>query len=189
MQFDIDRRKNSFKDPYVAVDIAQITCVSNPEKKGRLCISLAPGKKDHKWNRDLQLDLNDIKKSGIQIIICLLEWSEMMILDIIDYPKRAQENGFIFYLFPIKDRNVPQKKELDVLIPVIIQHLSVGDNVLVHCRGGLGRAGTICACCLGHFGYDGYGAINLVRQRRSGAIQTEKQEQCVRDYCQGLVKI
>jgi hypothetical protein len=36
-----------------------------------------PGKKDIRWNRDLQLDLNAIKDNNIQVIVCLLEWSEM----------------------------------------------------------------------------------------------------------------
>lgn len=179
--FNIDKRKNSFQDPYQIIDIAHIAI--NPVSKGRLSISIAPGKKDHRWNRDLQMDLNIIKQNGVQTIVCLLEWSEMTMLGIADYPRIAQENGLIFYHLPIKDRNIPLKKEIDALIPTIVQRLSNGQNVLVHCRGGLGRAGTVCACCLAHFGYDGPSAVNLVRQQRPGAVQTLKQEECVLNYC------
>ena len=177
----MDNRKDSFQDPYLIIDIARIA--NSTTNNGRLAISLAPGKKDHRWNRDLQMDLARIKNDDIHVIVCCLEWYEIRMLNITDYPRMAQENGFIFYHLPIKDRDVPQDKELNSIIPIIVQHLLVGHNVLVHCRAGLGRAGTICACCLGHFGYTGTDAINLVRKQRPGAIQTNKQERYVSHYC------
>ena len=183
-QFNLDRRVNSVQSPYTIVDVAHIVFDPlRPDIKGRLTISIAPGKKDQRWNRDLQLDLDAIKNNGIQVIVCLLQWSEMKMLSITDYPKRAQEQGFLFYHLPIQDRRTPNHKDIDVLVPIIVQHLIAGQNVLVHCRGGLGRAGTICGCCLGHFGYDGVTAIGIVRKQRPGAIQTEQQAACVVKYC------
>ena len=185
--FNLDRRATSEQVPYQVVDIAHVALdPSNVNKKGRLMISISPGKKDSRSNRNLQLDIEAIRSSGIQIIICLLEWSEMRKLNIVDYPRKAQEAGFLFYHLPIKDRGVPQYKEITALVPAIVKHLADGENVLVHCKSGLGRAGTICACCLGHFGYSGTDAIEMVRKQRPGAIQTSKQEDCVLYYCSGL---
>lgn len=164
---------------YKIIDILQV-------HTGKLCLSITPGKIDKQGNRNLTMDLKAIKDDNIKIIVCLLEWPEMCYLNISDYPKKAQEEGFLFYHLPIPDRGVPQQREVNVLVPLLVKHLSAGRNVLVHCRGGLGRAGTICACCMGHFGYEWKTAIKTVRQKRPGAIQTNKQEKCIMQYCQQL---
>jgi protein-tyrosine phosphatase len=184
-----DHRRTSIQDPYKIVDVVHVVNnLMNPCIKGRLTISISPGKKDKRNNRNLQIDLDAVKKNGIQIIVCLLEWSEMMMLNISDYPRKAQEEGFLFYHMPIRDMGIPRQKEINVLVPTVVQHLTAGHNVLVHCRGGLGRAGTICACCLTHFGYDGKNAIDAVRKQRPGAIQTSKQEECVVHYYKELIE-
>ena len=148
----------------------------------KLSISLCPGKQDSLWNRNLDSDLSNIKSLGITVIVCLLEWNEMRMLNISDFPNKAKKAGFIFYHFPIKDRRAPKQGDLKIMIPIIIQHLKENQNVLVHCRAGLGRSGTISACCLVNLGYLGKDAINIVRQRRPGAIQTEYQEKCILKY-------
>jgi ADP-ribosyl-[dinitrogen reductase] hydrolase len=52
-------------------------------------------------------------------------------------------------------------------------------NVLVHCRGGLGRAGTIAARLLVELGMEPTKAIASVRGVRPGAIETSEQERFV----------
>lgn len=189
LQCNLDRRTTSQQNPYKVIDIAHI--VPNPEsgltEKARLTLSIAPGKKDNRWNRDLDVDLEIIKSNNIHVVVCLLEWSEMLMLSLTDYPRKAQEKGLLFYHMPIKDRGVTTQKDLSTLVPILVQHLSSGHNVLIHCRGGLGRAGTICGCCLGHFGYQGNTAIDAVRAQRPGAIQTTKQEDSVIQYCRSLL--
>lgn len=54
-----------------------------------------------------------------------------------------------------------------------------GFNVVVHCKGGLGRAGTIAARLLVELGADPEGAIRRVREARPGAIETLEQERHV----------
>lgn len=171
--------------PYQIIDVARVN--NSNANKGRLTLSIAPGKKDTKWNRDLQTDLDVIKLADIDIIVCLLEWSELRLLNIENYPKIAQEQGLMFYHLPIKDRGSPTQKDIEVLIPSLVEHLTMGENILVHCRGGLGRAGTITACCLCHFGFTSESAISSIRQNRPGAIQTRKQEECVDIYYSNLL--
>ena len=48
-----------------------------------------------------------------------------------------------------------------------------------HCRGGIGRTGTIAAKLLVEFGYEPAAAITLVRRTRPGTIETKTQEQYV----------
>lgn len=176
-----------YSDPYLINEIVHVIADSTkPNIKGKLVISVAPGKKELRYKRNMDQDLGIIKDRGINVIVCLLKWCEMEKLGLTEYPMRAQSEGFIFYHLPIQDRGTAFQSDLEVIIPTIVNHIIAGKNVLVHCRCGLGRAGTICACCLGHFGYDGKTAIDAVRKRRPGAIHTSRQERCVIDYCKKL---
>ena len=162
-----------------------IRCTSN-NNFTKMCVSVAPGKKDRKWNRNLLNDLSLIKSNHFQVIVCLLEWSELDKLQMLEYPKTAQQHNIIFYHLQVKDCTAPKQKDLKVLVPLLIQHMELGDNILVHCRAGLGRAGTICACCLCYLGYDPITAIRLIRERRPGAIQTISQENAIVEYYTNL---
>ena len=53
-------------------------------------------------------------------------------------------------------------------------------NILVHCRGGLGRAGMISARLLVESGVEPQTAIERVRTARPGAIEKRQQEAWVR---------
>lgn len=182
-------RYTSIENPYNIVEVAIVTTSGFPDKPGKLCVGAAPGKKDHKWNRDLDLDLKTIKKSGVNVVICLLEWGEMSMLNILDYPMKSQRYGLLFNHFPIRDMSIPEIDELNALIPLIVEQLARGLNILIHCRAGLGRAGTIIACCLIHFGYDAQGAIEAIRTKRPGSIQTKEQENIVAQYYHKLHKL
>ena len=59
-------------------------------------------------------------------------------------------------------------------------HLDAGENIVVHCRGGLGRAGMISARLLVETGIDPDVAMARVRTARRGAIETSGQEHWVR---------
>lgn len=161
---------------YKLIDIAKVNI---KEAKGRLALSKCPGKNI----LNLTSDLLSIKQSGIQVIVCLLEWSEMKLLHITDYPQKAQELGLLFYHLPIKDMGVPRQNDINSLIPILVNHLANGYNILVHCKNGYGRSGIICACCLGHFGFKGDKAMEIVRKKRPGAICSREQETCIINYC------
>jgi ADP-ribosyl-[dinitrogen reductase] hydrolase len=53
--------------------------------------------------------------------------------------------------------------------------LGGGSDVMVHCRGGLGRAEAVAARLLIELGTDPETAITKVRQVGSGAIETYEQ--------------
>ena len=48
--------------------------------------------------------------------------------------------------------------------------------------GGKGRSGTIAAILLIEFGEDNKKAIEIVREKRKGAIETEEQEKFISNY-------
>ena len=55
-----------------------------------------------------------------------------------------------------------------------------GEDVLVHCKGGLGRAGMMAARLLVELGMEPEAAIQAVRHARKGAIETPAQLALVR---------
>jgi ADP-ribosyl-[dinitrogen reductase] hydrolase len=84
---------------------------------------------------------------------------------------------------PIPDVSTPEPR-FEAKWPEVSERLrsrlDSGESVLVHCRGGLGRAGMIAARLLVEIGVDPEVAIKRVRAVRPGAIRTAAQEQWVR---------
>lgn len=68
------------------------------------------------------------------------------------------------------------------LVDDIVDAMSAGENVVVHCRGGLGRSGTIAACFLVARGRAPGEAIRLVRSARPGAVEVRDQEDFVQRF-------
>jgi protein-tyrosine phosphatase len=64
----------------------------------------------------------------------------------------------------------------------ILEHLATGRTVVIHCEGGIGRSGTIAACCLVAAGQDPVRALELVREVRYGAATAPGQEEFVHEF-------
>ena len=57
----------------------------------------------------------------------------------------------------------------------------------MHCTLGMGRSGTMLACYLVKTTHcDAQEAINAVREKRPGSIETEQQEQLVQEFSESL---
>jgi ADP-ribosyl-[dinitrogen reductase] hydrolase len=83
---------------------------------------------------------------------------------------------------PIVDISIPDErfeKQWDVVGEALRSILRRRLDVLVHCRGGLGRAGTIAARLLVELGMEPIKAIASVRAVRPGAIETMEQEKFI----------
>jgi len=75
--------------------------------------------------------------------------------------------------------DIPDDKviaELTDLRPRFLESLSAGNSIAIHCKGGLGRSGTIAATILVDLGFEPQDAIDHVRSFRPGAIETNIQE-------------
>jgi len=60
--------------------------------------------------------------------------------------------------------------------------------VLIHCRGGLGRTGTLAARLLMEEGQDAQSAMRMVRDVRPHAIETATQEKYLREWKRGYLR-
>ena len=163
---------------------------SLPVGNGHLGLTLCPGKKGDsvfgaEWDRDLDVDLDVIKAWGAQAVVTLIEDSEFDLLSVKGLGDESRARGMDWHHFPTPDLGVPTPKAMErwrELSPRLHRILENGGRVLVHCRGGLGRAGTIAALLLVERGRPAGEAMTLVRAARPGSIETGKQERLVTDY-------
>lgn len=89
----------------------------------------------------------------------------------------------IAYLhIPIADMAPPTMEQVHRFIEFIEQAEQEGRPAAAHCDAGQGRTGTMLACYLVWKGYTTADAVNLVRRKRPGSIETADQELSVFDY-------
>ncbi|WP_247395425.1 MULTISPECIES: cyclin-dependent kinase inhibitor 3 family protein [unclassified Bradyrhizobium] len=135
------------------------------------------------WVRDLTLDLDGIRDWGAAAVVTLLEPKELVLLRVERLGEEILRRNILWFHLPIVDVSIPDERferEWVVAGEELRSILRSGSDVLVHCRGGLGRAGTIAARLLIELGMEPETAIARVRAVRSGAIETSQQERFVR---------
>jgi len=95
------------------------------------------------------------------------------------------DRGLEWIHLPIKDMNGPDisfDNSWMKVIQNIVDRIRQGEHILVHCKGGLGRSGTIAALLLIELGIPNDKAIIQVRQARPGAIDIADQEKYILQY-------
>lgn len=115
----------------------------------------------------------------------LLESREFGLLGVTRLGEAIKASGMKWFHFPIPDLDVPSEdgmEEWRKISPKLHRILERGGRVLVHCRGGLGRAGTIAALLLTERGHSAEQAMRLVRSKRPGAIENVTQERWLHEH-------
>lgn len=72
-----------------------------------------------------------------------------------------------------------QADDVDRLVNEVCSALVEGETVVVHCRGGRGRTGTIVSIVLTTFGRSAEDAIAIVRRLQPGAVESKDQAEHV----------
>lgn len=160
----------------------QIAAVTAGPEFGRVGITFCPGKYDRQattgeWDRDLALDLDTVRDWGAAAVVTLLEPEELTLLRVERLGEEVKCRDMLWLHLPIVDASTPTKRfeqEWDVVGENLLSVLRHRLDVLVHCKGGLGRAGMIAARLLVELGMDPTQAIATVREARTGAIETSE---------------
>ena len=101
------------------------------------------------------------------------------------FVESVYKSNLKWHHLPITDLSAPNldfKYKWETTKVLLKNELIDGQNIIFHCRGGKGRAGTVAAILLIDFGMNKKEAIDLVRSRRLGAIETKKQEDFIFAY-------
>lgn len=192
---------------------------------GNLLLSSCPGKKvrlDGPLHgratvcRSLRADLERFREIDVRAIVCCLDDNELNMLGspYNEYEHEIEALGFDLLRLPIAEGFAPiDIARFDSLISTIVFNYTLrGASVLVHCRGGVGRAGLVaCAwifkmglvsratqgrkypastcCCQADVLDIVLRLIEIVRKRRSPkAIETAEQVRFLGDYVTFLLE-
>ncbi|MBW7472854.1 ATP-binding cassette domain-containing protein [Marinobacter sp. M216] len=131
-------------------------------KKGQLAGTPRPG-----IVQDLEYDLKALKRVGITTLITLTETQPDT--------EALAEYGIENIWSPFQDMAAPSITQAAGLCKMIQKLCDEGGVVAVHCRAGLGRTGTILACCLIWEGKAALDSLETVRRIEPRWVQSEAQ--------------
>jgi ADP-ribosyl-[dinitrogen reductase] hydrolase len=161
----------------------QIAEISAGDGLGKVGLTFCPGKKQPSaltgaWDRDLLVDVAAIANWNAAAVVTLVEDHELVSLGVKELGGAVRNAHMAWHHLPIADVGTPGaafEVAWNGAGAELRDVLRAGSNVLVHCKGGLGRAGTIASRLLIELGKEPEIAAATVRQARPGAIETAPQ--------------
>jgi protein-tyrosine phosphatase len=167
-----------------------IDTITIPGVKGRIGITSCPGMKDESCCFDhygdiITDDLLTIRNWGASTLVTLLDESELHVLGVRNLPRKAAALNLLWLHLPLKNLSVPDDK-FDIQWawagPRLCKWLREGQNIVIHCKEGIGRAGLVAARLMIELGTSPEDAIKTVQKARPGSLQLYSHEK----YCHSL---
>ena len=158
---------------------------------GKIGMTLCPGKFEPwsmsgGWNRSMDLDIRELKKAEVGHVVSLVTTEEMQELEVMDLGKKLHAAGLTWYHLPTPDAEVPTDRWAIHSIRTIIKlmpNFSEGKRVIVHCKGGISRAGIFtCMVIWLMTELPMSKAIEMVRDLRDRRGINKQQEQYLLDF-------
>ncbi len=170
-------------------DPIRVDWIRGLEGPGAVGLTFAPGKRSigHAsriwWDRSLDADLDRLRSiERADVLVTLLEPREMVSAGIADLASRARAHGLRWLSLPIQDGGVPTSGwGMAALLAKLRQETA--SRVVVHCLGGLGRAGLVVGCHLVGLGWSSGRALEELRRARGPSCpETSAQRDYIRAW-------
>jgi len=155
---------------------------------GKILITAFPGLDENGIFQELnfQTQLNILQKNNCSSITSFVGDKEFdKLCNKKQFIENIYKHNIKWYHLPISDLSAPDsefKYQWQTKKVLLKKELITGKNILLHCWGGKGRAGTVAAILLIEFGENKNEAINIVRAKRKGAIESKAQEDFILSY-------
>jgi atypical dual specificity phosphatase len=118
--------------------------------------------------------LSELRNIGIRAIVCLVEWPVDEIL--------MRSMGFEYLQLKVPSFMPPTQEQIDRFIDFVESMEKQSKPVVVCCRMGWGRTGSMLASYLVRKGFDADSAIKEVRRSRPRSVESPEQEEAIREY-------
>lgn len=134
----------------------------------------------------LEEDIIHFSNQKLNILVSLLTREESFDLGLQNEKSICEKYTIDFISFPIIDRSVPTEKQtiqIKELAKNLEEKIHQNEKIIIHCRGGIGRAGMLCSAILIEQGYDTREAIEKISKARGLNLpDTEEQKNWIMKY-------
>ena len=103
--------------------------------------------------------MKGLREAGTDVLVSMLTSDEVDELDLGGESEAATTAGLVFVSCPTPDRGVPDARRFRELLGELEAALNQGQNVVVHCRVGIGRSSLVAAGLLMVRGHDGHRSL------------------------------
>lgn len=154
-------------------------------RNGLIGMTFCPGKKQRwsatgaDWDRQLDVDVAALAAWRTRAVLTFNEAWELRQLGVPNLGDAVTAAGIDWHHLPIVDGGIPDvtfERAWNIVGPQLHGRLAAGERLVLHCKGGLGRTGTLAARLLVETGIEPQTAIDMVRAARTGAIENAVQE-------------
>lgn len=134
----------------------------------------------------LEEDIINFANQKANVLVSLLTREENFDLGLQNEKQICENYSIDFISFPIIDRSVPTEKQtiqIRELAKNLTEKIKQNEKIIVHCRGGIGRAGMLCSAILIEKGISNQEVIEKIsKARRVNIPDTEEQKEWIMNY-------